>query len=161
MSGALEYLGTGEDPTTIGMLQRLVESQADAQKRYEPRGFVLDPSSNARWMPTSRCTSSAVGGRHGSALACSTPMLRPATLTGTQAAAMGDEKIASLERWDADVIGLEGELFLVLHLMVAGRLRWLEGADHSFHVLRRSGRTDAEVMEEIGAAAGRWLAGIS
>ena len=26
------------------------------------------------------------------------------------------------------VIGLDGELFLVLHLMVAGRLRWLEGA---------------------------------
>ena len=35
-------------------------------------------------------------------------------------------------------------------------MHWLEGADHSFHVLKRSGRTDADVMEEIGAATERW-----
>lgn len=29
----------------------------------------------------------------------------------------------------------------------------LEGADHSFHVLKRSGRTDAEVMDELCAGA--------
>ena len=28
-------------------------------------------------------------------------------------------------------------------------MRWLEGADHSFHVLKSSGRTDAEVLGEI------------
>lgn len=38
---------------------------------------------------------------------------------------------------------------------------WLEGADHSFHVLKSSGRTDAEVDAEIGAAAGQWLAGLA
>jgi hypothetical protein len=27
------------------------------------------------------------------------------------------------------------------------RMRWLEGADHSFHVLKSSGRSDAEVMD--------------
>jgi predicted alpha/beta-hydrolase family hydrolase len=32
------------------------------------------------------------------------------------------------------------------------RMHWVEGADHSFHVLKSSGRTDAEVMAEIGAA---------
>jgi uncharacterized protein len=37
------------------------------------------------------------------------------------------------------------------------RMRWLEGADHSFHVLRSSGGTDSEVLEEIGAASARWL----
>ena len=37
------------------------------------------------------------------------------------------------------------------------RMRWLEGADHSFHVLKSSGRTDADVMKEIGAAAAGWL----
>jgi len=36
-------------------------------------------------------------------------------------------------------------------------MRWLEGADHSFHVLKSSGRTDAEVQEEIGEASRRWL----
>jgi formamidopyrimidine-DNA glycosylase len=33
------------------------------------------------------------------------------------------------------VLALEGELFLVLHLMVAGRLRWLEGAAKGRNVL--------------------------
>jgi uncharacterized protein len=36
-------------------------------------------------------------------------------------------------------------------------MRWLEGADHSFHVPKSSGRTDAEVLEEIGAAGRDWL----
>ena len=36
-------------------------------------------------------------------------------------------------------------------------MRWLEGADHSFRVLKSSGRTDAEVLEEIGEASRRWL----
>jgi uncharacterized protein len=34
---------------------------------------------------------------------------------------------------------------------------WLEGADHSFRVLKSSGRTEAQVDAEIGAAAGAWL----
>jgi predicted alpha/beta-hydrolase family hydrolase len=29
-------------------------------------------------------------------------------------------------------------------------MHWIPGADHSFHVLKSSGRTDKEVMEEIG-----------
>lgn len=38
------------------------------------------------------------------------------------------------------------------------RMQWEEGADHSFHVLKSSGRTDAEVMKSIGAGARRWVA---
>jgi predicted alpha/beta-hydrolase family hydrolase len=37
-------------------------------------------------------------------------------------------------------------------------MHWLEGADHSFRVLKSSGRTDAEVLEEVGEASARWLA---
>jgi predicted alpha/beta-hydrolase family hydrolase len=37
------------------------------------------------------------------------------------------------------------------------RMHWVEGADHSFHVLKSSGRTDAQVMEEIGDVTERWL----
>jgi predicted alpha/beta-hydrolase family hydrolase len=40
-------------------------------------------------------------------------------------------------------------------------MHWLEAADHSFHVLKSSGRTDAQVDAEVGAAAGSWLAGLS
>ena len=40
------------------------------------------------------------------------------------------------------------------------QMHWLEGADHSFRVLKSSGRTDADVLEEIGEAGGRWLAAL-
>src|SRR5947207_10570133 len=32
----------------------------------------------------------------------------------------------------------------------------VDGGDHSFHVLKRSGRTDAEVLEELAAAVEEW-----
>jgi len=37
------------------------------------------------------------------------------------------------------------------------QMHWLEGADHSFRVLKSSGRTDADVDEEIREVAGGWL----
>lgn len=36
-------------------------------------------------------------------------------------------------------------------------MHWLEGADHSWHVLKSSGRTDAEVLKEAGRVAEEWL----
>jgi predicted alpha/beta-hydrolase family hydrolase len=36
-------------------------------------------------------------------------------------------------------------------------MHWIEGADHSFHVLRSSGRSDEDVDREVGEAVGRWL----
>ena len=36
-------------------------------------------------------------------------------------------------------------------------MRWLDSADHSFHVLKSSGRTDADVMDEVRAATAEWL----
>jgi predicted alpha/beta-hydrolase family hydrolase len=40
------------------------------------------------------------------------------------------------------------------------RMHWLEGADHSFHVLKSSGRTDAQVLDEVGDATREWVAGL-
>jgi hypothetical protein len=37
-------------------------------------------------------------------------------------------------------------------------MQWIDGADHMFHVLKSSGRTDAEVMAQIGRTAGEWAA---
>jgi hypothetical protein len=37
------------------------------------------------------------------------------------------------------------------------QMHWVEGADHSFHVLKSSGRTDAEVLTEIGTTTREWL----
>ncbi len=39
-------------------------------------------------------------------------------------------------------------------------MHWEVGADHSFHVLKSSGRTDAEVMAAIAATANRWAQGL-
>jgi uncharacterized protein len=36
-------------------------------------------------------------------------------------------------------------------------MHWLEGADHSFHVLKSSGRNDAAVLDEVGDVCERWL----
>jgi predicted alpha/beta-hydrolase family hydrolase len=36
-------------------------------------------------------------------------------------------------------------------------MHWLEGADHGFHVLKRSGRTDADVLDEVEGVVRRWL----
>jgi uncharacterized protein len=36
-------------------------------------------------------------------------------------------------------------------------MHWVDGADHSFHVLKSSGRTDAEVMDGIASAATNWV----
>lgn len=45
----------------------------------------------------------------------------------------------------------------VATMTAAVELHWVQGADHSFHVLKSSGRTDAEVMEEIGGVSERWV----
>ena len=37
-------------------------------------------------------------------------------------------------------------------------LHVVEGGDHSFHVLKRSGRTAAQVLEELGQAVRNWTA---
>jgi uncharacterized protein len=36
-------------------------------------------------------------------------------------------------------------------------MHWLEGADHGFHVQKRSGRTEADVIHEIGEVTQAWV----
>lgn len=40
-------------------------------------------------------------------------------------------------------------------------MHWLEGADHGFHVLKSSGRTDGDVLQEIRSSSEGWLARLS
>lgn len=49
---------------------------------------------------------------------------------------------------------------VVKRLTAPWTMHWLEGADHSFHVLKSSGRTDGDVIAEIGAAVSRWKAAV-
>jgi hypothetical protein len=36
-------------------------------------------------------------------------------------------------------------------------MHWLEGADHSWHVLKSSGRTDTDVLDEAARVTDAWL----
>jgi uncharacterized protein len=36
-------------------------------------------------------------------------------------------------------------------------MHWVEGADHSFHVLKSSGKTDAQVLEQMGNDIESWV----
>ena len=40
---------------------------------------------------------------------------------------------------------------------VSWTMHWLEGADHSFKVLKSSGRTEADIDAEVGEVCERWL----
>jgi predicted alpha/beta-hydrolase family hydrolase len=40
-------------------------------------------------------------------------------------------------------------------------LRVIEHADHGFHVLKRSGRTDEQVLDELATAVGEWREGLA
>jgi len=40
-------------------------------------------------------------------------------------------------------------------------MRWVEGADHSFHVLKSSGRNDLEVMDEMSDISAEWIAKVT
>ena len=49
---------------------------------------------------------------------------------------------------------------LCRHLGKRATLHIVEGGDHSFHVLKRSGRTDADVQNELGETVGSWVSGL-
>ena len=40
-------------------------------------------------------------------------------------------------------------------------MHWLEGADHSFHVLKSSGRNDAAVFAEVTEASRAWMSSLT
>jgi predicted alpha/beta-hydrolase family hydrolase len=46
---------------------------------------------------------------------------------------------------------------VVKRLTAPWTMHWLEGADHSFHVLKSSGRTDRDVLAEVDEAVSKWV----
>lgn len=45
----------------------------------------------------------------------------------------------------------------VVRVTAPWQMHWIEGADHSFHVLKSSGRDDAQVMTDVADVAERWV----
>ena len=50
---------------------------------------------------------------------------------------------------------------IVSDLGAVATMHALPGADHSFHVLRSSGRTDADLVEELAWVAAQWMRGVA
>jgi uncharacterized protein len=87
------------------------------------------------------------------------PAKQPASERGTH---LADVKIPMLFLQGtrdelADLTLLEP---LVERLGDVATLKKIEGADHSFHVLARSGRNDREVLEELAETVARWAAAL-
>jgi len=87
--------------------------------------------------------------------------LHPAGKPGTQRAAhLREVKVPMLflqgTRDELADLALVREATSLLGLRAT--LHVVDGADHSFHVLKRSSRTDAQVMEELAAAVSAWMA---
>lgn len=79
----------------------------------------------------------------------------------------GDERAAHLADVTVPMLFLAGDRdsladldllkSLVQGLEPAGTLQVVEGADHGFHVLKRSGRSDDEVVDQIATLAADWM----
>lgn len=79
----------------------------------------------------------------------------------------GTERADHLAKVEIPMLFLQGtrdrlaELSLLKGVIEANReraeLHLLEGADHGFHVLKRSGRTDEQVLLEIARASRDWI----
>jgi predicted alpha/beta-hydrolase family hydrolase len=82
----------------------------------------------------------------------------------------GIERAEHLARVAAPMLFVQGDRdrladLPLLEPVVAGlgdrvRLHLLPGADHGFHVLKRSGRTDDEVLATAVGAVADWIAGL-
>jgi hypothetical protein len=61
------------------------------------------------------------------------------------------DRLAEIDRMRSLVAGLSGRATLAV----------IEGGDHSFRVLERSGRTDAQALREVVEAVARWAKGLA
>ena len=53
------------------------------------------------------------------------------------------------------------QAFLTAFQAGLAEMHWVEGADHSFHVPKSSGKTDEQVLDGIGDAVDKWVGRLS
>jgi len=81
------------------------------------------------------------------------------------------ERAAHLENVEAPMLFLQGTRDALCDLERLGQvlkrlgkratLRLWDGADHSFHVPKRTGRSDQQVLDEIGSAIAEWCSALA
>jgi len=114
----------------------------------------------------------SMGGRMTSMAAAETPLeaVRGIVLLGFPLHPAGrpaSDRAAHLSRVTVPMLFLNGTRDKLAQLELlepicdelgsSARLRVIDGADHSFHVLKRSGRTDDEVLDELADATGKFV----
>ncbi len=81
----------------------------------------------------------------------------------------GDERAAHLADVGLPLLSLQGTrdklaqlelLTPVVEKLAQATLHVVDGGDHSFHVLKRSGRTDDEALDELADAIDGWTTGL-
>ncbi len=90
------------------------------------------------------------------------PLHAPSRSAGTRGAHLARVELPMLFlQGTRDALAdVEGMRKLCTGLGNRAALHLIEGGDHSFHVPKRSGRTDEEVMRELAHAVAEWCAGV-
>ncbi len=90
------------------------------------------------------------------------PLHPPGRPSDTRAEHLAQVRIPMLFlQGDRDEFAAVNSLKPVVRRLGAGAtLHLVEGGDHSFHVLKRSGRTDADVMSELADVVMEWTGGL-
>ncbi len=118
----------------------------------------------------------SMGGRMTSRAAAATPLegVRGLVFVGFPlhpAGQPGVSRAEHLARVDLPMLFLQGTRDALADLTLLGpiverlgkraALRVIDHADHGFHVLKRSGRTDEQVLDELAAAVAAWREGLA
>ena len=152
----------------------------EGRRRPSPRGLLIATVRAAVFAATERAGDlplfaggKSMGGRMTSLTFAGEPLpeLRGLFFLGFPlhpAGRPGTERGEHLARVDAPMLFLQGardklaELELIRPLCAGlgerAELVIIEGGDHSFHVLKRSGRSDGEVLDELAESLGKWTA---
>jgi predicted alpha/beta-hydrolase family hydrolase len=117
----------------------------------------------------------SMGGRMTSLAAAEAPLpgVRGVVFVGFPLHGVGQtpsiERAAHLKRVDVPLLFLQGTRDKLADLQMlrpvvddldAATLHVIEDADHGFHVLKRTGRTDEEVIDELAVTIARWAEGL-
>ena len=140
------------DPMPI-LKDCIAQVVADVRKQVNPRRLIIGGRS--------------MGGRAASMLAAEASMRRaaPARLSAASGGKPEELRDAHLPQIRVPVLCFNGtrdalcqrELMEQVLGRLSWRMHWLEGADHSFRVLKSSGKRDDDVLRELADVARDWL----
>ena len=148
----------GKRPDPMPQLQACIEAvAADVRRRLQPRRLIL----GGRSMGGRAASMLAAGGYDCDGLLLLAYPLHPAG----EPTKLRDAHLARITVpvlcFNGTRDALCGRALMEKALARVAKnwtMHWLEGADHSFHVLKSSGRDDAAVLDEVAAATRDWLA---